>query len=66
MDGEMVITIQNPVQETVLIDENNEVVNKASNGHGIGLSNIRETVEKYGGSFVISCDEKEFTAVVII
>lgn len=66
MDDEMVVTIQNPILEMVRIDENNEVVNKDLDGYGIGLSNIRETVEKYGGSFVISCDEKEFTAVVII
>ena len=66
MDGEMVITIQNPVIEAVQIDENNDVVHKSEEGHGIGLSNVRETVEKYGGSFVISCDENEFTAVAII
>ena len=66
MDGEMVITIQNPVIEAVQIDENNDVVHKSEEGHGIGLSNVMETVEKYGGSFVISCDENEFTAVAII
>ena len=49
-----------------VIIENNEVMDKQSDGHGIGLVNVRETVEKYDGSFAISCDEKEFTAVVII
>ena len=63
---EMMITIQNPVIEVVRIDENNDVVHKSPEGHGIGLSNVRETVEKYGGSFAISCDENDFTAVVII
>ena len=66
MGDEMVITIQNPVAEVVRIEENNDVVHKSAEGHGIGLSNVRETVEKYNGSFAISCDENEFTAVVII
>ncbi|MCR4611653.1 MAG: GHKL domain-containing protein, partial [Lachnospiraceae bacterium] len=44
----------------------NKIQNVSWNGHGIGLSNVSEVVEKYNGSFAISCDEKEFTAVVII
>ena len=65
MDGEMIITVQNPVYEPVDI-ENGEVVGKQKDGHGIGLANVRETVEKYDGSFAISCDENGFTAVVVI
>ena len=65
VDDEMVITVQNPVSENVDI-ENNEVKHEVAAGHGIGLKNVMETVEKYDGSFVISCDDKEFTAVVII
>ena len=65
MDGEMIITVQNPVYEQVSID-NNEVVSRQTEGHGIGLANVREAVEKYNGSFAISCDENEFTAVAII
>ena len=65
IDSELIITVQNPVYRKVII-ENNEVAVKQIDGHGIGLVNVRETVEKYDGSFAISCDEKEFTAVVII
>ncbi|MBO5598345.1 MAG: GHKL domain-containing protein [Oribacterium sp.] len=65
IDGETVIIIQNPVLSPVHI-KNNSIVDRLQEGHGIGLSNVRETVEKYGGSFAISCDDKEFTAVVII
>ena len=65
MGNEMIITIQNPVSEKVVI-EDNEIVTKNPSGHGIGLVNVRETVEKYDGSIALSCDEKEFTAVVII
>ena len=65
MDSEMIISVQNPVYRKVII-ENNEVADKKIDGHGIGLVNVRETVEKYDGSFAISCDENEFTVVVII
>ena len=65
MDGEMILTVQNPVHEQVSID-NNEVVSRQTEGHGIGLANVREAVEKYNGSFAISCDENEFTSVAII
>ena len=66
MDQEMIFTVQNPVIDQVQIDENNEVKGEFPEGHGIGLINVRETAERYGGSLVISCDEKEFTAVVVI
>lgn len=65
MQNETIVTIQNPVCQQVSI-EDNEVTDKQGDGHGMGLVNVRETVERYDGSFVISCDEKEFTAVVII
>ena len=65
MQNETIITIQNPVCQQVSI-EDNEVTDKQGDGHGMGLVNVRETVERYDGSFVISCDEKEFTVVVII
>lgn len=62
----MIISIQNPVKEQVLIRDNNVLKEHIAEGHGIGLANVRDTVEKYGGSFVISCDESKFTAVVVI
>jgi len=63
---EMIISIQNPVKEQVLIRDNNVLNEHTAEGHGIGLANVRDTVEKYGGSFVISCDESKFAAVVVI
>lgn len=35
-------------------------------GHGIGLHNVKGVVEKYNGSFAISCDENEFMVAVMI
>lgn len=34
--------------------------------HGIGLLNVKAVVNKYGGDMVLSCDENEFKAVVIL
>ena len=32
----------------------------------IGLLNVKAVVDKYGGDMVLSCDENEFKAVVIL
>lgn len=64
--GENILfTVQNPVLERVLIEED-RVLKKAEEGHGIGLLNVREVAWKYDGTLSISCDEKEFTATVMI
>lgn len=64
-EGQLVISVKNPVNETVEI-ENNRVIKEYESGHGIGLLNVEETAEKYDGSFGISCDCKVFTATVVI
>ena len=63
-DGFM-LTVRNPVREQVRIKDN-KVQSEATEGHGIGLSNVENVVRKYGGDFAISCDDKEFFAVVMI
>ena len=64
-DSKMIFTVRNPVVQKVEITDN-KVQGAQQGGHGIGLSNVESVVEKYGGTFAISCDEKEFTAVAII
>ncbi len=59
------LTVRNPVREKVEITDN-KVQSEPSDGHGIGLLNVEKTVRKYGGDFAISCDDKEFIAVVMI
>ena len=39
---------------------------KRGDHHGIGLLNVKAVVDKYGGDMVLSCDENEFKAVVIL
>ena len=60
-----VITVENPLHNDIII-ENNQVVNKNSEGHGIGLDNVRESIERYDGSFAISAENNRFMAVVIV
>lgn len=61
----ILLTVRNPVVEKISIEEN-RVQKNHGEGHGIGLVNVESVVEKYDGSFAISCDEEEFTAVVMI
>lgn len=64
-NSKMIFTVRNPVVQKVEITDN-KVQGAQQDGHGIGLSNVENVVEKYGGTFAISCDEKEFTAVAMI
>ena len=64
-EGQLVISVKNPVSETVEIKDN-KVIKEYESGHGIGLLNVEETAEKYDGSFGISCDGKVFITTVII
>ena len=64
-DGRIILNVRNPISEKVEIVDN-KVVNSSEEGHGIGLSNVESVAEKNDGTFAISCDDKEFSAVVMI
>ena len=64
-DERIILNIRNPVTQRVDIQDN-KVTTPSREGHGIGLSNVESAVERYDGSFAISCDDKEFVAVVMI
>ena len=59
------LTVRNPVREKVEITDN-KIKSESSDGHGIGVLNVEKAIRKYGGDFAISCDDKEFIAVVMI
>ncbi|MCH5257306.1 MAG: GHKL domain-containing protein [Lachnospiraceae bacterium] len=64
-DDKMILSVKNPVREKIEVVDN--IVQKEhSSGHGIGLLNVKSVVEHYDGDFAITCDEKEFKAVVIL
>ena len=64
-DHKLIFAIRNPVTEKVEI-ENDTIKSKRGDHHGIGLLNVKAVVDKYGGDMVLSCDENEFKAVVIL
>ena len=64
-DHKLIFAITNPVTEKVEI-ENDTIKSKRGDHHGIGLLNVKAVVDKYGGDMVLSCDENEFKAVVIL
>lgn len=64
-DHKLIIAIRNPVTEKVEI-ENDTIKSKRGDDHGIGLLNVKAVVDKYGGDMVLSCNENEFKAVVIL
>ena len=64
-DHKLIFAIRNPVTEKVEI-ENDTIKSKRGDHYGIGLLNVKAVVDKYGGDMVLSCDENEFKAVVIL
>ena len=64
-DHKLIFAVRNPVTEKVEI-ENDTIKSKRGDNHGIGLLNVKAVVDKYGGDMVLSCDENEFKAVVIL
>ena len=61
----MICSIKNPVTKKVQITDG--IVPDPDGGiHGVGLMNVKAVVDKYGGDFAVSCDEKKFRAVVIL
>ncbi len=64
-EHKLIFAVRNPVTEKVEI-ENDTIKSKRGDHHGIGLLNVKVVVDKYGGDMVLSCDENEFKAVVIL
>jgi sensor histidine kinase regulating citrate/malate metabolism len=69
----MILAIRNPIIDKVEIIDDNMVVTKENDGHGIGLLNVKAVVDKYEGDMVLSCDNNtsvqdglEFKVVVVI
>lgn len=57
----VIIRIKNPVTEKVEIKDNRIKTTKADKeNHGIGIENIKKTVEKYGGFVELNCDDSYF------
>lgn len=63
--GKMIFSVKNPVADKVQVTD--DIVLDSSGGmHGVGLMNVKNVVDKYGGDFAVSCDSEKFQAVVMI
>lgn len=62
-----IISVRN-TYENVLVKQDGMFLTTKNEGddHGIGISNIANVIEKYGGSYVIKPDEGEFYFSIII
>ncbi|MDE7333596.1 MAG: GHKL domain-containing protein [Lachnospiraceae bacterium] len=63
--GKIIFSVKNPVVEKVQVTDG-IVLDSGGEMHGVGLSNVKAVVEKYGGDFAISCDQEKFQAVVML
>lgn len=69
IEGEQVIlSVINTFSREPVMSENKFLTTKTEDAdrHGIGLENIKDTVEKYDGSCVIRHDEKNFKVAILI
>lgn len=67
-DGTIIISVKNTF-ENALVYENGELQTtklQTSEEHGIGIKNIIEVIMRYGGSYIIQNDSKEFYFSVFI
>ncbi len=63
---ELIIFVQNTYEQILLIENGEYKTTKGKDGHGIGIKNIIQTVEKYHGEYVIYHDDNEFQFSIII
>lgn len=62
----LILAVRNPVLEKVEIVDGTVQKKYDSDGHGIGLLNVKAIVDKYEGDMVLSCDDNEFKVVIIL
>lgn len=66
-NGKITISVKNPTAEGIRQTGNRILTTKRNKEeHGIGLENIRNVVEKYGGDDIFSCNGGYFTHSIII
>lgn len=62
----LLVKIKNSFNGQVLIEGNNLKTTKKSDGHGIGVSNVRKIAKKYNGFFDIKYTDSEFEVYIIM
>lgn len=65
--GFIAVKIVNTTAEEIIIKNNRIATTKADRyKHGIGLINICETIEKYGGNITMDCENNQFTTNILL
>jgi sensor histidine kinase regulating citrate/malate metabolism len=67
-NNQIVISVTNTMSTAPSVNGNMFVTSKTEDAdmHGIGIENIKEAVEKYGGSYVIKHDRGSFRFAILI
>ena len=67
-DNQIILSVRNTISDMPTSVDGKLVSTKKDeeDGHGIGMENIAEVVEKYSGKYVIDFDEKWFAVSMII
>ena len=61
------IVFENLIEWEVDIDKLGTYTSKSDkNNHGLGINNVKRTVEKYDGTMVMSCEEGKFRTIIVI
>lgn len=68
-DAQLVLSIRNPVKESVRIKDNRIVTSKRNKAqHGIGLLNVESVIRQNNGTAVLKCEDGwfSFTAMILV
>ncbi len=66
-EEQLVLSIRNPVKDTVQIKDNRIVTSKRDkSGHGIGLLNVDSVIRKNNGTCVLKCENGWFTFAAML
>lgn len=66
-EGQLVLSIRNPVKEAVRIKDNRIVTSKRDKSlHGIGLLNVDSVIRKNNGTSVLKCEDGWFSFAAMI
>lgn len=61
VNGEFILSVRNRVKEDVPLEEGKlPRSTKKDPGHGMGLANAKEALERYGGEYALSCRDRWF------
>ncbi len=60
------ILIRNPIETTILVENDLIKTSKKGSNHGLGLLNIKEIIEKYDGESDIYVDDGYFTYIITV